>query len=143
VVVEAIEVETVRLRVREGPVEEQAQQRPAGAAPRPRGDALEVDIAVDVVEIAQDGEGFDALARADEIGVARAGEQRLVLAKRGAADAPLVARRALDRHDRVEVGGCGGAKEEARHRLGHFDKAIARPAAIVYRRVPKPWRAGA
>ena len=89
-----------------------------------------------IVEVAQDREGLDAVALADEIGVAGAGEHRLVFRPGGAADARLVARRALYRHDGVEVGGGGGAKDEVgpRDEIGHGQSHCAAGGDCLYAR---------
>jgi hypothetical protein len=105
------------------------------------GDALKIDVAVQVAEVAQDREGLHRAFLADptSVGVERR-EHRAMLRLFGAADAMLKVHRALDRHDggdigergrrSVSVGGSmdgGGISEGSR-----FANAIARRGASVY-----------
>ena len=112
VVGEAVEIEALGAHRPERFVEDEAQEgRAQPLSGAGDGDALEVEVGVDVAEAAQDGEGLDRASRADPepVGVRGRIEHRPMLGLLGAADAKLELRRALDRHHRADVGGRGRA----------------------------------
>ena len=79
---------------------------------RDHGDALQIEVAVRVVEAGQDGEG-ERLAlgpNAEPVGRTGRSEHRAVLLRVRAADPALEARPALERHDRLDVVCSGGSQ---------------------------------
>src|ERR1700677_4215342 len=96
----------------EYPIRERLQEREADAgAGFEDGDAFEIEIAVCILEIAQDREGDNRVLRVetDEIGEFRSGQHHLVFSEARSADEGFETRPALDRHDRLDVGTSGTA----------------------------------
>src|SRR6516162_11653843 len=126
----------------EGPAEGEAKKRGAEAAPRPlHGDALEADIAVRVVEVAEDDKSprLSRTVGADQIGVGRICERGAMRCLGPAADHQVIAWPALGGHDERNIFNTSAAHSR---RAGHSGTSGPRPAAICMGLIPKnpaPW----